>query len=239
MDEFVANARSLLGIQISTAQQRCFEIYEQELLEWNTRFNLTAIDEPQKIRGKHFLDSLTCLLAMRGTPVNQVIDVGTGAGFPGIPLRIVSPATDFKLVESIGKKAGFCQHILQTLGLSNVEINQARAESLGNDPQHRQRYDWAVARAVADLPILVEYLLPLVRLGGYALAMKGESGPEEAHRAEPAIKLLGGHLQQLIPVTLPGVEDQRFLVVIAKVAATPDKYPRRVGLPAKRPLKAS
>lgn len=239
MDEFVANARSLLGIQISTAQQRCFEIYEQELLEWNTRFNLTAIDEPQKIRGKHFLDSLTCLLAMRGTPVNQVIDVGTGAGFPGIPLRIVSPATDFKLVESIGKKAGFCQHILQTLGLSNVEINQARAESLGNDPQHRQRYDWAVARAVADLPILVEYLLPLVRLGGYALAMKGESGPEEAHRAEQAIKLLGGHLQQLIPVTLPGVEDQRFLVVIAKVAATPDKYPRRVGLPAKRPLKAS
>jgi 16S rRNA (guanine527-N7)-methyltransferase len=236
MEEFVAYARSLLGIQISTAQQRCFEIYEQELLEWNTRFNLTAIDEPQKIRGKHFLDSLTCLLAMRGTQVNQVIDVGTGAGFPGIPLRIVSPATDFKLVESIGKKAGFCQHILETLGLSNVEINQARAESLGNNPQHRQRYDWAIARAVADLPILVEYLLPLVRLGGYALAMKGESGPEEAHRAEPAIKLLGGHLQQLIPVTLPGVEDQRFLVVIAKIAATPDKYPRRVGLPAKRPL---
>lgn len=237
MEEFVANARSLLGIQISAAQQRYFEIYEQELLEWNTRYNLTAINEPQKIRGKHFLDSLTCLLAMRGTQVNQVIDVGTGAGFPGIPLRIVCPATEFKLVESIGKKAGFCQHIINTLGISNVEINQVRAESLGNNPQHRERYDWALARAVADLPILVEYLLPLVHLGGFALAMKGESGPEEAHRAEPVIKLLGGHLQQLIPITLPGVEDQRFLVVIAKIAATPDKYPRRVGLPSKRPLK--
>lgn len=236
MDEFVANTRSLLGIRISAAQKRSFEIYEQELLSWNTRFNLTAIDEPQQVRGKHFLDSLTCILAMRGTPANQVIDIGTGAGFPGLPLKIVCPSMGFTLVESIGKKAGFCQHIVETLELGNVEIYQARAETLGVDQHHRQRYDWALARAVADLPILVEYLLPLVRLGGYALAMKGESGPEEAHRAERAIKLLGGQLQQLIPVTLPGIEDQRFLVVIAKTAATPDRFPRRVGVPAKRPL---
>jgi 16S rRNA (guanine527-N7)-methyltransferase len=236
MDEFIANARSLLGIQISSAQQRAFGIYERELLEWNTRFNLTAIDNPKQVRGKHFLDSLTCLLAMRGTPIDQIIDVGSGAGFPGIPLKIICPSMKLTLVESIGKKASFCRHIVDTLELSNVEIDQVRAESIGVDQNHRQGYDWALARAVADLPILVEYLLPLVRLGGYALAMKGEGAPAEAHRAEPAIKLLGGQLQKIIPVTLPGIEHQRFLVVIAKIAATPDRYPRRIGIPAKRPL---
>lgn len=236
MEEFTADVKSLLGIQISSAQLRAFEIFERELLDWNTRFNLTAINDPGKVRGKHFLDSLTCLLAMRGTSIKQVIDVGTGAGFPGIPLKIICPAMKLTLVESIGKKANFCQHITDTLELKDVKIDQIRAESIGGDPDHRQAYDWAVARAVADLPVLAEYLLPLVRLGGYALAMKGESGPAEAHRAEPAIQLLGGQLQEIIPVILPGIEDQRYLVVIAKIASTPERFPRRVGIPAKRPL---
>ena len=236
MKELVDNAWNLLGIRITDAQQSAFEIYERELIEWNARYNLTAIDDPQKLRIKHFLDSLTCVLAMRDNPADRIIDVGTGAGFPGIPLKIIYPGIKLTLVESVGKKATFCQHIVDTLKLNDVEVRQERVEAVGCHPEQRQKYDWAIARAVATLPVLVEYLLPLVRVGGYALAMKGESGPAEAHAAEWAIQLLGGQLNQLVRVTLPGVEDDRFLVVISKTAATPDRYPRRVGIPSKKPL---
>jgi 16S rRNA (guanine527-N7)-methyltransferase len=236
MKELIENAWSLLRLQITPSQQSALEIYERELIEWNTRYNLTAIDDPQKIQVKHFLDSLTCLLTMRNTPTDRVIDIGTGAGFPGIPLKIVCPTISLTLIESVGKKASFCRHIVETLELNGVEILQERAETIGTLSEYRQKYDWAIARAVAVLPVLVEYLLPFVRMGGYALAMKGENGPAEAHSAERSLHLLGGQLHQLIPVTLPGVEDQRYLVVIAKTAATPDRYPRRVGIPAKRPL---
>ena len=236
MKELVDNAWNLLGIRITYGQQSAFEIYERELIEWNARYNLTAIDDPQKLRIKHFLDSLTCVLAMRDNPTDQIIDVGTGAGFPGIPLKIIYPGIKLTLVESVGKKATFCQHIVDTLKLNDVEVRQERVEAVGCHPEQRQKYDWAIARAVATLPVLVEYLLPLVRVGGCALAMKGESGPAEAHAAEWAIQLLGGQLNQLVRVTLPGVEDDRFLVVISKTAATPDRYPRRVGIPSKKPL---
>ena len=236
MKEFIDNAWNLFGIRITVGQQSAFEIYENELIEWNTRYNLTAIDDPQKIRIKHFLDSLTCMLAMRDTPTDRVIDVGTGAGFPGIPLKIICPWIKLTLVESVGKKATFCQHIVDTLKLKDVEVRKERVESVGCHPAQRQKYDWAFARAVASLPVLVEYLLPLVRVGGSSLAMKGESGPEEAHTAEKAIQLLGGQLNKLVQVTLPGVEEDRFLVVISKTAATPDRYPRRVGIPSKKPL---
>jgi len=236
MQELIDNAWNLLGIQISDEQRTDFEVYEQELIEWNTRFNLTAIDHPKQIRVKHFLDSLSCILALQDTPTNHVVDVGTGAGFPGLPLSIVCPRMKMTLVESVGKKATFCQHIKQTINLSKVSILQERAETVASIPEMREKFDWAIARAVAALPVLVEYLLPLVRVGGYALAMKGENGPAEAQSAEGAIQILGGHLQQLIPVMLPGVEDERYLVVIEKTAATPDRFPRRVGIPAKRPL---
>jgi 16S rRNA (guanine527-N7)-methyltransferase len=146
------------------------------------------------------------------------------------------PKTQLTLVESVGKKAEFCRHVVKILDLEGVEVVQVRAEVIGQDPDHRERYDWAVARAVAILPVLAEYLLPLVRVGGSMLAMKGESGPAEAHSAERALKVLGGHLRQLLPVTLPGVAEERYLVVIDKVAATPMAYPRKVGIPAKRPL---
>jgi len=126
--------------------------------------------------------------------------------------------------------------VARRLELSGVEVVQERAEALGQSAAHRERYDWAVARAVAILPVLVEYLLPLVRVGGSMLAMKGESGPAEAHSAERALRLLGGHLRQLVPLALPGVTEERYLVVIDKVAATPLAYPRRVGVPAKKPL---
>jgi 16S rRNA (guanine527-N7)-methyltransferase len=140
------------------------------------------------------------------------------------------------LVESVGKKAMFCQHIVSVLGLDHVEVIQARAEDLGQDVRHREKYDWAVARAVANLNVLSEYLIPLVRVGGNVLAQKGESGPAEAQAAEKTMELLGGKLKQLIPVNLPGVADDRYLVVIEKVAATPPKYPRKPGIPMKMPL---
>ena len=225
-----------LGLHLSHKQLSALSLYERELLDWNLRFNLTAIRDPQEIHIKHFLDSLTCLLAMRmPAPVN-LIDIGTGAGFPGIPLKIVYPQIQLTLVESVGKKAEFCRHVVKMLAMPGMEVVQERAETMGQDPNYREHYDWAVARAVAVLPVLAEYLLPLVRVGGSMLAMKGESGPAEAHSAEHALRVLGGHLRQLLPVTLPGVAEERYLVVIDKVAATPNTYPRKVGVPAKRPL---
>jgi len=236
MQELTKHAHRQLGLRLSRLQLSTLSLYERELVDWNTRFNLTAIRDPQEIHIKHFLDSLTCLLALRDTPIARLIDVGTGAGFPGIPLKIIFPKMQLTLVESVGKKAEFCRHVVKMLDLPGVEVAQERAEVLGQTPSHREQYDWAVARAVAILPVLAEYLLPLVRVGGSMLAMKGESGPVEAHTAEHAIMVLGGHLRQLLPVTLPGVAEERYLVVIDKVAATPAGYPRKVGMPAKRPL---
>ena len=189
--------------------------------------NLTAIRDSEGIRTKHFLDSYTCLNAWKDTPPTSLIDIGTGAGFPGIPLKILYPDMRLTLVDSIGKKVEFCRHIVQVLGLEKVEVLKGRAEELGQTKAHREKYDWAVARAVAHLNILVEYLLPLVRVGGSVLAQKGESAPAEAHSSERAIRLLGGHLRQIIPVSLPGVAEERFLMVIDKIAATPPNYPVR------------
>ena len=237
MKDFAAQVHRQLGMRLNAAQLAALARYEQELVDWNSRVNLTAIHSSQEIRTKHFLDSLTCLLAFRDIPPERLIDVGTGAGFPGIPLKILYPKMQLTLLESVGKKVDFCHHIVRTLNLTNVEVVQDRAEVLGQSPAHREKYDWAVARAVAILPVLAEYLLPLVRVGGGMLAMKGESGPAEAHAAEHAMRVLGGHLRQLVPVTLPGVVEERYLVVVDKVAATPNSYPRRVGQPAKKPLK--
>ncbi len=225
-----------LGLRLSRSQQAALALYERELLDWNTRFNLTAIRDPQEIYIKHFLDSLTCLLAMHEPPPGKLVDIGTGAGFPGIPIKIIVPKMQLTLVESVGKKAEFCRHLVKVLDLPGVQVVQERAEALGQNPDFREHYDWAVARAVAILPVLAEYLLPLVRVGGAMLAMKGESGPAEAHSAEHALRVLGGHLRQLTPITLPGVAEERYLVIIDKVAATPAGYPRKVGIPAKHPL---
>ncbi|MFZ3080017.1 MAG: 16S rRNA (guanine(527)-N(7))-methyltransferase RsmG [Bellilinea sp.] len=236
MDKLVQDLRSLVGIQLTTRQLAAFKKYEEVLLEWNKNINLTAIRDGEGIRSKHFLDSLTCMLVWRDRPPERLIDIGTGAGFPGIPLKIIMPRLQLTLVESVGKKLEFCRHMVEVLGLENVTCLQARAEELGLAREHREKYDWAVARAVANLPVLAEYLLPLVRVGGGMLAQKGETGPAEAHKADRAIHVLGGRIKQLIPVLLPGVTEERFLVVVDKVSATPPGYPRRVGLPAKRPI---
>lgn len=224
------------GLRLSRSQLSALALYEKELIDWNANSNLTAIRDREEIRTKHFLDSFTCWLALRENPPARLIDVGTGAGFPGIVLKIALPALQLTLVESVGKKADFCRHIVQELNLDNVLVLQERAEIIGQQPAHREQYDWAVARAVAAMPVLAEYLLPLVRVGGSMLAMKGESGPAEAHASEHALRLLGGHLRQLIPITLPGVVEDRYLVLVDKIAAAPPAYPRRVGVPSKRPL---
>ncbi|HRQ22940.1 MAG TPA: 16S rRNA (guanine(527)-N(7))-methyltransferase RsmG, partial [Anaerolineales bacterium] len=220
MDELIHEARELFNVHLTARQVMALINYERELVEWNQKFNLTAIRDVESIRVKHFLDSYSCVLAWKGNPPLRLVDIGTGAGFPGIPLKIVYPTMHITLVESVGKKAMFCQHIVSKLGLENVDVIQARAETLGQNPAHRETYDYAVARAVANLNILGEYLLPFVKVGGTMLAQKGESGPAEAQSAEKSMKLLGGKLKQIIPVHLPGVPDDRYLILVDKVAAT-------------------
>lgn len=236
MEKLANDLRALVGIQLTVRQITAFNKYEETLLAWNQKYNLTAIRDADGIRSKHFLDSLTCMLAWRENPPERLIDIGTGAGFPGIPLKIIMPRMQLTLVESVGKKLDFCKHVSEVLALENVTFIQARAEELGLSRNHREQYDWAVARAVANLPVLAEYLLPLVRVGGGMLAQKGETGPAEAHKADRAIQVLGGRIKQLIPVLIPGVTEERFLVVVDKISPTPPGYPRRVGLPAKRPI---
>jgi 16S rRNA (guanine527-N7)-methyltransferase len=236
MEKFILDLNHLTGIKLTARQLAAFECYERELLAWNEKFNLTAIRDSEGIRTKHFLDSLSCSLAMRDRPPARLVDIGTGAGFPGLPLKIIYPAMQLTLVESVGKKADFCRYMVQALGLERVDVLTLRAEELGASKLHRERYDWAVARAVAGMPVLAEFLLPLVKIGGAMLAQKGESGPAEAHTAERAFQVLGGNLKQIQKLNLPGVVEDRFLVVVEKISATPPGYPRRVGLPAKKPI---
>ena len=223
-------------MNLTARQIAALTTYERELLEWNQKFNLTALRDAESIRTKHFLDSFSCVLAWASTPPRSLIDVGTGAGFPGLPLKILYPGMKLTLVESVGKKAVFCQHLVRVLALDGVEVIHARAEQVGCMPGHREQHDWAVARAVANMSVLSEYLLPLVKVGGAMLAQKGENGPAETQSAEGAFKLLGGKLRQVVPVSLPGVVDDRFLILVDKVAATPPTYPRKPGIPIKRPL---
>ncbi len=236
MEKFKKEVQQLFGIHLNPRQAAAFEVYEKELLDWNSRFNLTAIRDSESIKHKHFLDSLSCSLAIKENHPFRMIDVGTGAGFPGIPLKIVYPKTVLTLIDSVGKKLEFCHHLVEKLELDQVEVKQGRAEELGQLSAYREKYDWAVARAVANLPTLVEYLLPLVKIGGTVIAQKGENGPCEAQSAENAIRLLGGRIRQLYKIELPGVAEDRYLVVVDKIAATPPQYPRRTGIPAKKPL---
>jgi 16S rRNA (guanine527-N7)-methyltransferase len=226
----------LLGIQLNERQRAAFDLYARELLEWNRKFNLTSITDPEQIRIKHFLDSLSCWMAMKDGPPGKLVDVGTGAGFPGIPLKIIHPEIHLSLVEATGKKAGFLLHLVQFLRLEGVHVATNRAEEFGQIAAHREAFDWAVARAVAPMAVLAEYLLPLVKIGGYALAQKGKDAANEVEAAKVAIKKLGGELKEVKKVDIPGMEEERFLIVIRKVSPTPETYPRRPGIPSKRPL---
>jgi 16S rRNA (guanine527-N7)-methyltransferase len=238
MDPLIAGARQL-NITLTGRQLADFETCYRELVAWNQRFNLTAITDWEGVLVRHFLDSLSCLKALPRAELAagaRIIDVGTGAGFPGLPLKIVCPGMRLTLLEATGKKVAFLEHLVRVLGLKGVEAIHGRAEELGHNPAHRERYDWALARAVAEMPTLTEYLLPLVRVGGAVLAQKGEGAAAEVHGANAAIATRGGRVRQLVPVELRGLAETRYLVVVDKVAATPEKYPRRPGMPEKRPI---
>jgi 16S rRNA (guanine527-N7)-methyltransferase len=238
--ELLARVAAARGVALSQSHIAAFEHYAAELVDWNTRVNLTRIVGPDEIAVRHFLDSLVCLrgLADDVAPAEALscIDVGSGAGLPGLALKIVRPAWRMTLVESVGKKTTFLRHVVDVLGLRDVTVLTARAEEIGRDPAHRERHDLAVARGVADLPVLAEYLVPLLRVGGRMLALKGEGGPDEASRTAPGLLILGAHLIDVQPYDLPGVPGTRHLVIAEKTAPTPAKYPRRPGVPEKRPL---
>ncbi len=236
MEALQQAAQKLLGLQLTVSQVRAFRVYARELEEWNRRMNLTAITDPADVEMRHFLDSLSCLLARRPGPGCRVMDVGTGAGFPGIPLKIVCPGIKLTLVEATEKKTVFLRHIVETLQLEGVAVLSERAETLGQASDHRERYDWVLARAVAEMRTLAEYLLPLCRIGGRCIAQKGEGALQEVAGAQHAIHLLGGRIAQITSVELPTIVETRYLVDLEKVAATPPKYPRRPGIPSKRPI---
>ena len=231
-----------LGLNLTDKQLEMFQVFCQDLVEWNRQFNLTAITQYEQIQIRHFLDSLSCTLAFKEHPLSrenrslQCIDVGSGAGFPGLPIKIYCPEIEMVLLEATGKKVGFIGHVIGHLGLRRVQPLKGRAEDVAHDPSHREFYDLVLARAVASLPVLAEYTLPFCRLGGMVVAQKSASAQEETQAAEHAISVLGGQVQRVIPVELLGLAEARNLVVIAKTALTPTLYPRRPGIPAKRPL---
>jgi 16S rRNA (guanine527-N7)-methyltransferase len=232
--DLLATTAAAWGYPLSPAQLNQFDVYAAELRRWNERVNLTAIADDLGIVTRHFLDSLRCAQSW-GVAPQSLVDIGTGAGFPGLPLKILRPELQLTLVESIAKKATFLRHMVDTLGLTNVEIVVARAEAAARDPAQRERYDVAVARAVAELRVLAEYCLPLCRIGGRFLAPKGARIEDELQAALPAITQLGGRLVAIEPVELPELEP-RTLVIIEKIIPTPQQYPRAPGIPAKRPL---
>ncbi|MBC7237327.1 MAG: 16S rRNA (guanine(527)-N(7))-methyltransferase RsmG [Chloroflexi bacterium] len=251
MEILVEGARRL-GLTLESRHIQLFELYYRELMTWNERFNLTAISGYEQVQSRHFLDSLTCLLALPTSMSTREIpdtvplqrygcalrlaDVGSGAGFPGLPIKIMLPDAHMTLIEATAKKVAFLRHVVEVLGLSGVQVLNARAEEVGHMPEHRETYDAVMARAVARMATLAEYCLPLCRIGGRMIAPKGEDAEAEAEADKEAIRLLGGTLVAVKPVLLPEIEADHYLVVVDKIAHTPDIYPRRPGVPAKRPL---
>jgi 16S rRNA (guanine527-N7)-methyltransferase len=243
LEQLLAGCREL-GVPLTPAQAAQFQRYYELLVQWNERLNLTTITGFADVQIKHFLDSLASLppiAAELGEPLPlarrlKLVDVGTGAGFPGIPLKIVNPALDLTLMDGTQKKIGFLQAVVNALELPAVHVIHGRAEELGRKEEHRDRYDLVTARAVAPLNVLVEYLLPLVRTGGLAVIYKGPGAPQEFMEARQAIKLLGGDAVRLAPVGVPFLHEGRFVLLIKKLRPTPGQYPRGQGLARKRPL---
>ena len=227
-----------LGIDLSDPQLRLFRRYYEELVRWRSRVNLTSVTDAEGVRRRHFRDSLSVALAFPG-PVGEgtrLLDVGSGAGFPGLPLKIAFPRLGTTLIEATAKKTAFLGHLVDALGLAGVEVLTGRAETLGREDGLREAFDLVAARAVAGLPALAELTLPFCRLGGLVIAQKGSAVQEEAAGAGRAIEAMGGVLREVVPVPASGRHERRTLVVLEKVAPTPERYPRRPGIPVKRPL---
>ena len=222
-----------IEIELTKEQIEKYYNYMDLLLEWNEKINLTAIIEPREIILKHFVDSLTIAKYIKDD--EKLIDVGTGAGFPGIPLSIVKENTDIVLLDSLNKRINFLEEIKQNLKLKNITTIHGRAEEFGKNKKEREIYDIATSRAVAPLNILLEYLLPLVKVGGKAICMKG-SNIEEIENAKNALEILGGKIEKIEEITLPNSDIKRNIIIVKKVKNTPSKYPRKPGTPSKEPI---
>lgn len=224
------------GVELSEKQLSQFETYYNLLVEWNEKMNLTAITEKEEVYLKHFYDSVTAGFYFDFNQNITVCDVGAGAGFPAIPLKIAFPEIKLTVVDSLNKRIGFLQHVVDELGLKEVSLYHDRAETFAHRPEFRQTFDLVTARAVARLSVLSELCLPLVKIGGHFLGMKGANLPEEVRDGEKAVKLLGGKVKDIHSFVLPIEESERNIIVIDKVKETPKKFPRKPGTPNKSPI---
>ena len=223
-----------LGITLSEIQLKQFYNYMNLLIEWNKKINLTAITEPNEIILKHFVDSLT--ISKYISDGTRVVDVGTGAGFPGIPLKIYRQDIEITLLDSLQKRINFLDEVIRELNLEKIETIHSRVEDFGKDKKYREKFDIATSRAVANLATLSEYLLPLVKVGGKVISMKGSLIEEELENSKNAIKILGGKIERVDEFDLPNSDISRNIVLIDKIKETPNKYPRKAGEPSKKPL---
>lgn len=233
--KYLDSGAKKLGLKLSPGQLEQFYTYYQELLEWNRKINLTSITELRGVQIRHFLDSLTVTLAFRQLDL-RLIDIGSGGGFPGLPLKIALPAIKLVLLEATAKKAAFLRHLKQKLGLGGVEIVVGRAEEVAHEARYREQFSLVLSRAVAPLPALVELTLPFCAVGGRFIAQKKGVIKPEVDKAARAISIMGGSLTEVKRIELEELVDERYLIVIDKVAPTPQEYPRRPGVPPKRPL---
>ena len=225
-----------LGVTLSDEQIQQFLKYYEMLVEWNEVMNLTAITEYDEVMKKHFVDSISLCKAYDVTQNKTAIDVGTGAGFPGIPLKIAFPNLKITLLDSLNKRIKFLNEVISQLGLQNVETIHGRAEDFGRDAKYREQYDYCVSRAVANAATLSEYCLPFVKVGGAFIPYKSGKIDEELEQGTKAIESLGGSIADVIRFELTGADADRSLVVIEKIAKTAKKYPRKAGMPSKEPI---
>ena len=235
-EEILAARADEAGIPLTAEQIGQFSVYNEMLLDWNTRMNLTALTAPEDVAVKHIIDSLTAYDAALFDGARTLIDVGTGAGLPGIPLAVYAPHLTVTLLDSLNKRVRFLTEVTAAMGLQNVRCIHARAEEAARTAEHRAAYDIVVSRAVARLPVLLEYTLPFVRVGGTLLALKGRAYAEEQKEARRAAEVLGGGRITARPVHLPGLDDVRAILTVTKERQTPAIYPRGGGAPARRPL---
>lgn len=236
--EMLINGAKELGIELSEKQAKQFLAYLEILQDWNKRMNLTSLKDPKEIIITHFLDSLTILKAIDiNTKEISAIDIGTGAGFPGIPLKILKPEISLSLLDSRRKRIEFLRYLSKSLKLKGLEIIWGRAEEYGRKEKYREKYDIVLARALARLNILVELGIPFLKIRGLFIVQKGEKLKEELEEARRAIEILGGDLKGIISLRLPFSRKSRKLVIIEKILETSDRFPRRSGIPQKKPLK--
>lgn len=233
--EYMQDLAQKINIEISDEEIIKFYKYMELLLDWNEKINLTAITEQNDIILKHFIDSLTIQKYLKNNV--KVVDIGTGAGFPGIPLAIMNKTCEFTLVDSLNKRINFLNEVKQNIKLDNIIAIHSRAEDFGQNKVYREKFDVAVSRAVANLSVLLEYLLPAIKVGGKVICMKGSQIEEELKEAEFCIKELGGIVIKVEDFCLPDSDMKRNVVIIEKIKSTPKKYPRKAGVPAKQPLR--